>query len=70
MLASVATLPTIAGLQINPVMAQAGVQASGCECWQAEACAPERVPNYFVNVQKSALRNADFSRRQVRLKEQ
>jgi hypothetical protein len=45
----------IAVLQINPVTVQAGVQPSGCECWQAEACAPERSPNYFVNVQKAAL---------------
>jgi hypothetical protein len=65
-----------AGLQINPVMAQAGVQPSGCERWQAEACAPERLPNYFVYVQqaafagklKLALRNGSLpSRRQGRV---
>jgi hypothetical protein len=44
-------MPTFAVLQINPVTVQAGVQPSGCERWQAEACAPERLPEYFVNVQ-------------------
>jgi hypothetical protein len=46
--------PDFAVLQINRVTVQAGVQPSGCERWQAEACAPERLPKYFVNVQYRA----------------
>jgi hypothetical protein len=45
-------------LQINPVTVQAGVQPSGCEHRQAEACAPERLPKYFVNVQQAAISRA------------
>jgi hypothetical protein len=37
--------------RINSVMAQAGVQPSGCVYWQAEACTPWRLSNYFANVQ-------------------
>jgi hypothetical protein len=46
-------------------MARSGVQPSGCVRWQAEACTPERLPDYFVNVQKPALRNADLAVLQI-----